>query len=190
MALNKRLDQLLNTEEVQEQSINHGGNEFQNDIVEDFLAELFEEDTELSVPERQAADTLLAEIVKLESRPKVNITTINRADTSNRSTEPQPGTSKDNIASVQHNANTEFDLIQYWRKKKAVCPRLYRLAQVILAVPSTQVTVERLFSQLKFVLTDSRLRLTDRAIKDLMLLKMNQDLLPMVVDQLLEMGIV
>ncbi|XP_062713939.1 uncharacterized protein LOC134290759 [Aedes albopictus] len=93
LALNKRLDQ-LSTTETHEESMDQGQQEFQNDLVEDFLAELFEEDTQLSLPDRESADSLLGEIVKLEYRPKVNITTSSSANICSQSTEPQPSSSK------------------------------------------------------------------------------------------------
>ena len=55
---------------------------------------------------------------------------------------------------------------------------MYRIAMAILSIPSTQVTVERTFSNLKLVLTDVRSRLSNKMTKDIMLLKMNEKLWP------------
>ena len=56
----------------------------------------------------------------------------------------------------------------------------------IISILATQVTVKRLFSYLKHTLTDNRMRMRDAMIEKIMILKMNQDLLPQVVDVLIE----
>lgn len=158
-----------------------------SDFVEDYLIDFFEEDNQLSVPERGSKDSFLGEMVKLESRLKVNITanTMKSVSKSSQiissSNQSLPSTSK---GPSTNTASQVFDIIEYWKKRKFNNPKMYPLARVILSAPSTQVTVERLFSQLKFVLTDSRMRLSDVSIRDLMFLKMNQDLLPKIVEKL------
>ena len=52
--------------------------------------------------------------------------------------------------------------------------QLFDLANAILAIPGTQVSVERLFSQLKFVVNHLRLRLKDEQIKNVMLIRGNR----------------
>ncbi|XP_041985081.1 zinc finger BED domain-containing protein 4-like [Aricia agestis] len=64
--------------------------------------------------------------------------------------------------------------IEYWSLKSH---RLAKLALIALAAPITQVTVERLFSVLKFILTPSRNRLLDETLKNIILIKSNKDLL-------------
>ncbi|XP_065081462.1 uncharacterized protein LOC135704027 [Ochlerotatus camptorhynchus] len=84
IALNKRLDEISGADtqatEGEDQT------QIQNDIVEDFLAGLFEEDKDIAAPGREASDSLLGELVKLESRPKVNITTTHPIDSKQNST--------------------------------------------------------------------------------------------------------
>lgn len=46
------------------------------------------------------------------------------------------------------------DMKQVWRDKKFEKPELYELATTLLAVPSSQVSVERAFSALALVLTN------------------------------------
>ncbi|KAL9693198.1 hypothetical protein quinque_012483 [Culex quinquefasciatus] len=79
-----------------------------------------------------------------------------------------------------------FSIIEYWKSKRLHNPLCYKLAMVIYSAPSTQVTVERLFSHLKFILTDFRNKLSSMSIKDIMLLRMNSDLLPQTVEMLLK----
>ena len=60
--------------------------------------------------------------------------------------------------------NTRFEemaldvgcLESFWERKKADYPLLYELFMVLSSVPFTQVSVERLFSHLKFILGDQR----------------------------------
>lgn len=119
-------------------------------------------------------DSLLFDLLKLEKREKVNITAESNISASGKEpSEVEPVT-------------PPFDILEYWKKRKFSNPRVYRLAMVVLAAPSTQVTVERLFSQVKFILTDSRMRLSSVSVKDIMVLKMNKDLLEKVVDIILE----
>nr|XP_029709413.1 uncharacterized protein LOC115255424 [Aedes albopictus] len=168
VALNNRLDKLdgLREEPTEVEAGNSSG------FVEDYLMDFFDEGNADVLPSTSknssTSDSLLFDLLKLENREKVNITAGSNLNNSGG----QPGTS--------------FDILEYWKKRKFSNPRVYRLAMVVLAAPSTQITVERLFSQVKFVLTDSRMRLSSASIKDIMVLKMNEDLLGNVVDVILE----
>ena len=52
-----------------------------------------------------------------------------------------------------------------WRKEKSTAkPELYAISRVILAVPATQVSVERLFSGVKYIMNPSRNRLDDDSL--------------------------
>lgn len=77
--------------------------------------------------------------------------------------------------SIPRLAITE-NVLEFWSSK---LPNnvLADLAQIIFAAPATQVTVERLFSTLKFILTPLRNRLLDQNVKNIILIKCNQDLL-------------
>lgn len=50
----------------------------------------------------------------------------------------------------------EEDLLEYWDRVKCFKPQLYELAMIILATPATQISVERLFSELKFITSDQK----------------------------------
>jgi hypothetical protein len=52
------------------------------------------------------------------------------------------------------------NILQYWELKKTAEPELHTISQVILAIPSTQVSVERAFSALALILTYLRTRVT------------------------------
>ncbi|XP_077547934.1 E3 SUMO-protein ligase ZBED1-like [Haemaphysalis longicornis] len=63
------------------------------------------------------------------------------------------------------------NMLKFWEERKERQPELYMLAQVALGVLATQVSVEREFSALKFVLSDQRSRLPESTLDDLLLLK-------------------
>lgn len=145
-------DPIINSAEV-----GHSSN-----FVENYLADFFKEDSVSSLDDSNSGDELLMEIAKLETRAKVSICTSS-----------SPGSTS---------TSEPFDIFNYWKQRRHTNPRIYRLAREVLSIPSTQVTVERLFSQLKYVMDDNRMRLSDQTVKDLMLLKMNQHLLPRVAE--------
>ncbi|XP_062537149.1 uncharacterized protein LOC134205669 [Armigeres subalbatus] len=130
-----------------------------NDFVEQYLNKYFERDTPGSSGQALPADDkILQQIKELELRPKVRM----------------------------HSLPTEdrFDIVQYWNTMRTSHHDVHRLAVAILSAPSTQVTVERAFSGLKLVLTDQRQNLSDHRIQDLMILKLNHDLLPVIAEKL------
>lgn len=150
-SLNIRLDEL---EGVSNNIDNFSSTPAENDLVEEYLSVLFEEN--VAKTSHQEEKTILSEIVQLESRTKIAVST------------------------------QDFNVIQYWIKKRYTDPKLFRLAKILLSVPSTQVTVERLFSQLKFVITDNRMKLKDETVKNVMFLKMNSQLLEEIVEKMFE----
>lgn len=64
----------------------------------------------------------------------------------------------------------------FWEKHTNTYAALYALAKIVLAVPGTQVSVERLFSQLKFILNDNRANLSSTVLNNILLLKSNYTL--------------
>lgn len=67
----------------------------------------------------------------------------------------------------------ETDVIQYWYNKRFACPILYKLACIVHAVPASQVSVERCFSTLRFILSDYRTRMGENTLEKLMLVMLN-----------------
>ena len=63
------------------------------------------------------------------------------------------------------------NILEYWDKHE--CRELKDLANIVHAVPSTQVSVERLFSGLKFILNDYRSRLNHDILDDIMIVRTN-----------------
>lgn len=165
-------------------------------FVEDYLMNFFNEgsqDNSCSSTKSSENESLLFDLIKLETRDKVHVGTFMQPSNSSgqklidvANSTPGPSTQAQPLPGTSTCNTSHFNILEYWRKRKFSSPRLYRLAMVVLFAPSTQVTVERLFSQVKFILTDSRMRLSDVSIKDIMVLKMNENLLGEVVDLILE----
>lgn len=72
-------------------------------------------------------------------------------------------------------ANT--NILEHWDTKKFEAEELYSLAMIALAVPATQVTVERCFSAIKLLLQHHRLRMSSERLDDIMTIRYNKDLL-------------
>lgn len=65
-------------------------------------------------------------------------------------------------------------ILTFWKEKALLEPQLYLLSQVVFAVPATQVSVERLFSSLKFVLNDLRYNLNENIVDDVLVIRNNK----------------
>ncbi|EFX66924.1 hypothetical protein DAPPUDRAFT_331567 [Daphnia pulex] len=65
------------------------------------------------------------------------------------------------------------DVLKYWEDNRLLKHQLYVLAKVALAVPCTQVSVERLFSGLKFILSVYRSNLTESILEDILVVRAN-----------------
>jgi hAT family C-terminal dimerisation region len=71
----------------------------------------------------------------------------------------------------------EVNVVEYWEKKRYTHPEMYGLSQLAFAVPPTQVSVERAFSALRLILTYLRYNLAPQLLEDLLLVKLNFDLI-------------
>lgn len=65
------------------------------------------------------------------------------------------------------------DILSYWNNKNT--SELYKLAEVLLTVPPTQVSVERLFSALKFILSPHRSRMNGNLVNDILVIRLNRN---------------
>ncbi|KAE8741817.1 hypothetical protein FOCC_FOCC012649 [Frankliniella occidentalis] len=70
----------------------------------------------------------------------------------------------------------KINILKWWEEKKIEFPELYEVAVVVHAIPSTQVSVERLFSALRFVMHHLRGNLSAQMIEDLVLILNNSHL--------------
>lgn len=73
--------------------------------------------------------------------------------------------------------NLNENIITHWHNKAALSSDIAIVANIVLGAPATQVSVERLFSSLKFVLHPLRSNISSIFLKDLMLIRENKDLI-------------
>lgn len=94
-----------------------------------------------------------------------------------------------NLPAPDHRFTLEIEMFQkvprvplktaihdFWHESRRKFPVLYDLASVMMAVPPTEVSVERNFSKLNFILNRFRSRLTDRELEKILYLSLNSDL--------------
>ncbi|XP_028982268.1 uncharacterized protein LOC114841448 [Diachasma alloeum] len=65
------------------------------------------------------------------------------------------------------------DILHFWESKKHVMPQLYQLAIIVHGAPATQVTVERLFSGVRYIYSDLRANLKSKILDDIMVIRCN-----------------
>ncbi|XP_075978168.1 uncharacterized protein LOC142986533 [Anticarsia gemmatalis] len=65
------------------------------------------------------------------------------------------------------------NVLTYWAKSKLKFPLLFKLSTIVLATPMTQVSVERLFSSLRFIMSNYRFSMKDQIIDDILFLRSN-----------------
>ncbi|EFN68823.1 Zinc finger BED domain-containing protein 4 [Camponotus floridanus] len=74
----------------------------------------------------------------------------------------------------QRRISRKTNILEFWKEKSMIQPELYKLAMVVLAVPATQVSVERLFSGLKFILSPLRTNIDEAILEDQLLVRANR----------------
>lgn len=72
--------------------------------------------------------------------------------------------------------NADYDILEYWENKKFADPELYLLAQTVLGVPTSRVSVKRAFSALSLVLTHSRTPLNGTTLNNILIIQLNEEL--------------
>ena len=64
-------------------------------------------------------------------------------------------------------------VLQYWEQFKESKRELYELSQVVLSVSTTPVSVERAFSDLKYILSPLRTNMSEQLLEDILLIRSN-----------------
>lgn len=67
------------------------------------------------------------------------------------------------------------DVLRYWELKSGTDPEMDAVAEIVLALPISQVSVERAFSHLPLILTDRRTRESDKTLDNNLTVKLNFD---------------
>ncbi|XP_050065167.1 zinc finger BED domain-containing protein 4-like [Aphis gossypii] len=74
----------------------------------------------------------------------------------------------------QNRLNYKVNILQFWKTMEASNPELSQLAKVVFSVPATQVSVERLFSGLKFLLSPYRSNISSKNLENQLLIRTNR----------------
>lgn len=69
---------------------------------------------------------------------------------------------------------SKLDSLKWWSERKEKFPMLSRIALIILSVPVTEVSVERMFSHLKIVLSDRRTNMSSDLVEAIVFLRLNK----------------
>lgn len=80
----------------------------------------------------------------------------------------------ENYNQEQKRISRKTNILEFWKENSITQPELYKLAMTVLAVPATQVSVERLFSGLKFVLSPLRMNIDEAILEDQLLVRANR----------------
>lgn len=76
---------------------------------------------------------------------------------------------------VKRSALSEKNM-DFWAKNKTTFKQLYELAKIVHAVPVTQVSVERAFSSLTFILHALRNRMHPDTLEQILLIRLNKEI--------------
>jgi hypothetical protein len=79
-----------------------------------------------------------------------------------------------NIPRLPITESSSSDVFKFWNEHSSDFPKLAQIALAIFSIPLTEVDVERLFSNLKFILDNHRTALTDEILNAIMLIRMNK----------------
>ncbi|XP_067213908.1 uncharacterized protein [Linepithema humile] len=79
-----------------------------------------------------------------------------------------------NYNQEQKRISRKTNILEFWKENSITQPELYKLAMIVLAVPATQVSVERLFSSLKFGLSPLRTNINEAILEDQLLVRANR----------------
>lgn len=81
----------------------------------------------------------------------------------------------DDMAKIQRDGRKTHPM-DFWENNKNKYPDIYPLARVIFAAAPTQVSVERSFSALAFILNKYRFNLTDENLNDILFIRLNKQI--------------
>lgn len=71
--------------------------------------------------------------------------------------------------------HNKSSLLAYWEKQQGVFPRLYKIANIINAIPPSQATIERAFSVLALIYNSRRSRCSKYVLEDLLNISLNKE---------------
>ena len=69
------------------------------------------------------------------------------------------------------------DVLKFWERSKNIWCELYPLAMIVLAAPATQVSVERLFSSMRFIFSTLRGNLKNDILDAILVVRSNYEII-------------
>lgn len=72
--------------------------------------------------------------------------------------------------------NADVNVLEYFKYIQYSDKDLYTVVNTVLAVPSTQVTVERAFSMLRIILSDKRCNISEDHLEKTLIINLNRDI--------------
>ncbi|EDS25953.1 predicted protein [Culex quinquefasciatus] len=81
-------------------------------------------------------------------------------------------------------ADSDFDLIEYWKEKSSAFPAVWPLARVVLAIAATQCSIERDFNLFNGILVKARSHLAGQTVKRILIIRTNPELIAKAVKAL------
>lgn len=77
------------------------------------------------------------------------------------------------------------DMFEFWEAEKSQNTNLYQLANIIFAIPPTEVEIERHFSNLNFVFTQRRRAISEQLLDSVLLIHLNKPIFFKIKKQVL-----
>lgn len=78
--------------------------------------------------------------------------------------------------SGQNRIKSTDSVIEFWRNNEKSKPDMFKLAEVIFCIPPTEVSTERDFSAVNFILNKFRNSLDDESLERILIVKLNEDI--------------
>lgn len=77
------------------------------------------------------------------------------------------------------------NILEFWELKKKQYPQLYPISQIIMAVPSSQTSIERCFSSFPIIYSNLRTSISPEVLQAVLLIRTNPYLFEEVADELI-----
>lgn len=128
-----------------------------------------EKEDRIDTTKSTSASVLENFLLEKEMEYSNNSSNLDRNTLSNKLINLRTELNEFNPGRVACNAN----ILQFWINQKNRFPELAEVATVVLAVPATQVSVERNFSILKLILSEKRTNLKEENLECILMCKLN-----------------
>ena len=113
--------------------------------------------TSINTVNQEADDDVIDGLENFLKGKEVNVENSNSSNSSQISVRTKIETILKTYYINQIRSNHKINILKFWKSMDTTYPEIYYiLAKIVFSVPPTQVSVERLFSGLKFILSPYR----------------------------------